>query len=93
MEEEYNKLNETRNLNNINQLEENLRKSFQKDIEFNLGIPDEINEKILNKIEVEKLDSNGLANLEIFLNVGITLNILYKKKKIIKYIEQQKVAS
>ena len=62
-------------------------------MEFNLGVPDEITDKILDKIEVERLDDNGLANLEIFLSVGIRLNILYKKKKIIKYIEQQKVAS
>ena len=61
-------------------------------MEFNLGVPDEITDKILDKIEVERLDDNGLANLEIFLSVGIRLNILYKKKKIIKYIEQQKVA-
>ena len=93
LEDEYNKLNESRNLNNINQLEENLRKSFQKDMDFNLGVPDEIIDKILDKIEVERLEDNGLANLEIFLSVGIRLNILYKKKKIIKYIEQQKVAS
>ena len=53
LEDEYNKLNESRNLNNINQLEENLRKSFQKDMEFNLGVPDEITDKILDKIEVE----------------------------------------
>ena len=92
LEDEYNKLNESRNLNNINQLEENLRKSFQKDMDFNLGVPDEIIDKILDKIEVERLEDNGLANLEIFLSVGIRLNILYKKKKIIKYIEQQKVA-
>ena len=62
-------------------------------MDFNLGVPDEIIDKILDKIEVERLEDNGLANLEIFLSVGIRLNILYKKKKIIKYIEQQKVAS
>ncbi len=93
LEKQYKELEEKRDLNNINQLENNLEKSFRKDMEFNFGLPEEITNKILDKIEVEKLDSNGLANLKVFLKVGMQLNILYKKKKIVEYIEQQKVAS
>ena len=48
---------------------------------------------ILDKIKVERLDDTGLANLEIVLKVGITIELLYKKKKIIKYIDKQKIAS
>lgn len=92
-EQEYNELMEKRKLNTINEKIELLRKCFEKDISFERGIPDQLVDIIINKIEVEKVDDNGLANLEIFLKVGLTINLLYKKKKIIKYIEKQKVAS
>ena len=92
LEDKYNKLNEARNSSNIDEMEGMLRKSFEKDLEFNLGVPDDITDKMLEKIEVERLDDKGLANLEIFLRIGLRTNVLYKKKKIISYIEQQKVA-
>lgn len=92
-EQEYNELIEKRNLNTINEKMQLLRKCFEKDISFERGIPDQLVDIIINKIEVEKVDDNCLANLEIFLKVGLTINLLYKKKKIIKYIEKQKVAS
>ena len=92
-EQEYQELVEARNIDAINEKKELLRKSFEKDIEFYLGIPDLLVDKILNKIEVEKLDDNGLASLEIILKIGIKINLLYKKKKIIKYIDKQSVAS
>lgn len=92
-EQEYQELVETRNIDAINEKKELLRKSFEKDIEFYLGIPDLLVDKILNKIEVERLDDNGLASLEIILKIGIKINLLYKKKKIIKYIDKQSVAS
>lgn len=92
-EQEYNELMEKRNLNTINEKMQLLRKCFEKDISFERGIPDQLVDIIINKIEVEKVDDNCLANLEIFLKVGLTINLLYKKKKIIKYIEKQKVAS
>lgn len=92
-EQEYNELIEKRNLNTINEKMQLLRKCFEKDISFERGIPDQLVDIIINKIEVEKVDDNCLANLEIFLKVDLTINLLYKKKKIIKYIEKQKVAS
>ena len=93
LEEDYTKLKELRDSNDIEEKMEILKKCFEKDLEFYCGIPDEITDQILDKIEVEKLDDNGLANLEIFLKVGLRINLLYKKKKVIEYIEQQKVAS
>lgn len=92
-EQEYNALLESRNSDVIKQKAELLRKSFEKDIEFERGIPDQLVDIILSKIQVEKLDNNGLANLEIILKVGLTINLLYKKKKIIKYIDKQEIAS
>lgn len=92
-EQEYQKLIDDQNINAINEKKELLRKSFEKDIQFYLGIPDVLIDKILSKIEVEKIDDKGLANLEIVLQIGIQIDILYKKKKIIKYIDKQKVAS
>ena len=92
-EQEYQELVQARNIETINEKKELLRKSFEKDIEFYLGIPDLLVDKILNQILVERLDDNGLASLEIVLKIGIKVNLLYKKKKIIKYIDKQKVAS
>ena len=70
-----------------------LRKCFEKDIEFNRGFPDQLVDAILDKITVERLDDSGLANLEVFLKIGLKVDILYKKKKIFKYIEKQNIAS
>ena len=67
---------------------------MEKDFEFFQGIPAQLVDVILDKIKVERLDDTGLANLEIVLKVGITIELLYKKKKkIIKYIDKQKIAS
>lgn len=92
-EQEYNILLEARDSDAIKQKIELLRKSFEKDIEFERGIPDQLVDIILSKIEVEKIDDKGLANLEIILKVGLTINLLYKKKKIINYIDKQEIAS
>ena len=70
-----------------------LRQSFEKDLEFYNGMPDEIVEKMLNKIIVEKSDEEGLANLEIMLNIGSTIDVLYKKGKVITSEEIIKMAS
>lgn len=86
-EQEYENLVKSRNLDEINEKKELLKKSFEKDLEFFNGIPDQLVDVILNKIQVEKIDDTGLANLEIILKIGITVNLLYKKKKIIKYID------
>ena len=48
---------------------------------------------MLDKIYVKKEDDTGLANLEIILNVGLTTNLYYKKKKYFKYIENVQIAS
>jgi hypothetical protein len=92
-EKEYQELIESRNLESVDEKMNILKKSFKKDIEFNAGFPDQLVGIILDKIQVEKIDDTGLANLEILLKVGIKINLLYKKKKIIKYIDKQKVAS
>ena len=92
-ENEYQQLLISRKENSIDEKMETLKKSFEKDIEFYHGIPDQLVDVILQQIKVEKIDDTGLANLEIILKIGLTVNLLYKKKKIIKYIEKQQVAS
>ena len=92
-ENEYQQLLISRKENSIDKKMETLKKSFEKDIEFYHGIPDQLVDVILQQIKVEKIDDTGLANLEIILKIGLTVNLLYKKKKIIKYIEKQQVAS
>ncbi len=93
LQEEYNNLIKTRNLNSLDQKKEILEKSFRKDIEFYQGMPSQLIDAILEKIEVEKIDDNGLANLKFILKIGMIINILYKKQKIVKYIDVQKIAS
>ena len=92
-EEEKNKLIMSRNKDEIDDKMQIIKKSFEKDFEFFQGIPAQLVDVILDKIKVERLDDTGLANLEIVLKVGITIELLYKKKKIIKYIDKQKIAS
>lgn len=92
-ENEYQQLLISRKENNIDEKIRNLKKSFEKDIEFYHGIPDQLVDVILQQIKVEKLDNTGLANLEIILKIGLTVNLLYKKKKIINYIKKQQIAS
>ena len=89
-EEEKNKLIMSRNKDEIDDKMQIIKKSFEKDFEFFQGIPAQLVDVILDKIKVERLDDTGLANLEIVLKVGITIELLYKKKKIIKYIDKQK---
>ncbi len=90
---EYQELINARNKDGINEKIERLKQVFEKELEFYTGIPDQLVDIILEKIQVEKVDDTGMANLELTLKVGIKINLLYKKKKIIEYIYNQKSAS
>ena len=90
---DYENMKKTRDMTSNEEMRNILKKSFQKDLNFNLGIPDQILDKMLDKIYVKKEDDTGLANLEIILNVGLTTNLYYKKKKYFKYIENVQIAS
>ena len=86
-------MKKTRDTTSNQEIKDILRKSFEKDLDFNLGIPDQILDKMLDKIYVKKEDETGLANLEIILKVGLKTNLLYKKKKYFKCIENAQIAS
>ena len=90
---QYDNLVQLRDSRDNNNMQNILRQSFEKDLEFYNGMPDEIVEKMLNKITVEKSDEEGLANLEIMLNIGSTIDVLYKKGKVITSEESIKMAS
>ena len=90
---QYDNLVQLRDSRDNNNMQNILRQSFEKDLEFYNGMPDEIVEKMLNKITVEKSDEEGLANLEIMLNIGSTIDVLYKKGKVITLEESIKMAS
>ncbi len=93
LQKEQENIIEVRNKNSIDEKRKILETSFKKDIEFNKIMPGQLVDEILQQIKVEKVDDSGLANLQIILKIGITINVLYKKQKIIKYIDMQKVAS
>ena len=93
IEVEYENMKKTRDTTSNQEIKDILRKSFEKDLDFNLGIPDQILDKMLDKIYVKKEDETGLANLEIILKVGLKTNLLYKKKKYFKCIENAQIAS
>ena len=93
IEVEYENMKKTRDTTSNQEIKDILRKSFEKDLNFNLGIPDQILDKMLDKIYVKKEDETGLANLEIILKVGLKTNLLYKKKKYFKCIENAQIAS
>ena len=90
---EYENMKKARESMSSEKTKDILRKSFEKDLNFNLGIPDSILDKMLDKIYVKKEDETGLANLEIILKVGLKTNLLYKKKKYFKCIENAQIAS
>ena len=93
LQSEYENLLISRNSNSIDEKKKILEMSFKRDMEFSEGMPSQLIDEILQKIRVEKIDDSGLANLQITLNIGIILNVLYKRQKIIKYINMQKIAS
>ena len=93
LEQECNILIKARDMNVLNEKKELLRQSFKKDIEFHQGMPSQLIDTILQKIIVEKVDNNEMAKLEIILKVGITVSLLYRRQKVIEYIDMQKKAS
>ena len=94
LQQEYKVLEQERNLNNIKEKKELLMKSFCKDLVFARGIPKVMIDVILDRIEVEKINDDGLAKLDISLKIGKKISLLYKRKKITKYCNQmQKIAS
>ena len=93
LQQEYDTILERRNLNSIEENKKILDMSFRKDIQFNQGMPSQLIDAIVEKIEVEKIDDDGLADLKFTLKIGLTIEILYRRQKIIKYIDMQKIAS
>ncbi len=89
---EYNNLLEESSEEKILNKCQLLKKSFEKDLLFKTGFPDELVNAMLEKIKVEKIHDDGTAKLEVFLKSGISFNILYKKKKIFNYINNEKIA-
>ena len=90
---EYKNMKKTRDATSNDETREILKKSFEKDLNFNLGVPDQILDRMLDRINVKKEDDIGLANLEIILKIDLKVNLLYKKKKFFKYIENSEIAS
>ena len=90
---EYENMKKTRDATSNDETREILKKSFEKDLNFNLGVPDQILDRMLDRINVKKEDDIGLANLEIILKIDLKVNLLYKKKKFFKYIENSEIAS
>ena len=86
-------MKKTRDATSNDETREILKKSFEKDLNFNLGVPDQILDRMLDRINVKKEDDIGLANLEIILKIDLKVNLLYKKKKFFKYIENSEIAS
>ncbi|MBR2787098.1 MAG: recombinase family protein [Clostridia bacterium] len=90
---QYDDLVKLRDSRDNDKIQNKLRQSFEKNLEFYNGMPDEMVEAILNKVTVEKLTEDGLANLEIILNIGTTVDVLYKKGKIVNQTGDIKMAS